>query len=112
MREETPLSIDAVERVSGSWWLGEGRKPIERHPCHEQKHAIIHLHLPKLGVFTPVAEVVAFIAYGSLERVELAADTRFATHTGETLIDLSAGVSVMEMMSLDGQLALRKEIGL
>src|SRR5260221_5092397 len=27
LREESPITVEAAERVEGSWWLGDSRKP-------------------------------------------------------------------------------------
>jgi len=113
IREDSLLSVSATEYVEGSWWLGEGRVPEERRPWHEQRPAILHLFLPELGVHAPACEVTAHLSYGAIARVELVLDTRFAQTTGrEQFLDLPAGTNILEVMSLDSKLALRKEIGL
>lgn len=113
IREEAPISVSATERVSGSWWLGAERTPEPHRPWHEQKAAIIHLVLGELKVHSPATEVIVHLAYGAVARVELAVDTRLAqTEGGEQLLDLPEGMNVLEVMSLDCKLALRKEIGL
>lgn len=112
IREEAPLLVSATERVSGSWWLGDSRKPEPRQAWHTQRNALIHLHLPSLGVHAPLVEVTAFLSYGGIARVELTSPTRFADDHGQVLLDLPQGTNVLDAMSLDGKIALRGEVGL
>ncbi len=112
LREEAPITVEAAERVEGSWWLGDSRKPEPRAPWHTQQRAILHVHLHELGVHAPACEVVAFISYGGIARVELASPTRFADDHGKQLIELPAGVNILDGMTLDSRLALRQELGL
>lgn len=112
LREEQPISVSATERVEGSWWL-QDRKPEPPRPWHEKRTAFIHLHLSKLGVHAPACEVVACLAYGSLDRVELAVDCQFAQEEGRgaELLFLAAGTNVLPVMSSDCKIKLLQEVG-
>ena len=114
VREETPIAVSATERVAGSWWLGEKRRPEPKQLWHEQRPCIVHLHLDKLFVHSPICELVVHLSYGSIARVELALDTQFAAEAGhgEQLLMLPAGTNVLEVMALDSKLAVRKELGI
>ncbi len=114
VREESLLSVSSTERVSGSWWLARERRPEPRQEWHEQRPAIIHLHLDKLHVHSPICELVVHLSYGSIARVELALDTTFAAEDGhgEQLLYLPQGTNVLEVMALDSKLAVRKELGI
>ena len=113
LRESHPIAVLAVERVSGSWWLGEERRPEPKQQWHERRPAILHLHLDKLKVHSPACEVVACLSYGGLARVELALDTQFAQEDGkqEQLLFLPAGTNVLGEMSLDSKIHLHAELG-
>src|SRR3990167_2930736 len=114
IREETPIAVSASERVAGSWWLGEARRPEPKQVWHEQRPCIIHLHLDKLFVHSPICELTVHLSYGGIARVELTLDTQFAAEEGhgEQLLFLPAGTNVLEVMSLDSKLAVRKELGI
>lgn len=112
LRETAPISVSATEVVSGSWWLGEGRVVEERRPWHERRTAILHLHLSELRVHAPATEVVVHLSYGGIARCELALDTMFRCEEGEGLLFLPAETNVLEVMSLDSKISLRKECGL
>lgn len=111
VRESAPISISASEQVAGSWWL-EDIKPEPRQVWHEQRPALIHLHLSKLSVHAPGVEVIAHLSYGSLARVELAAETQFAQEgSAPQLLTLPAGANVLEVMSGDCKTNLLQELG-
>ncbi len=114
VREDCIASVQAAGRVSGSWWLGAERKPEPKQVWHEQRTAIIHLHLDKLKLHAPICELVVHLSYGSIARVELALDTQLAGEDSEReqLVYLPAGTNVLEVMSLDCKLALRKDLGI
>jgi len=113
VREESPISVSHTEYVEGSWWLGQDRKPEPKQAWHEMREAILHIHLEELKVHAPICEVIAHLSYGSIARVELALDTRFAQTEGrEQFLDLPSGTNILDCMSLDCKINLRKEIGL
>lgn len=114
IREELPILVSETRRVSGSWYLERARKPEPQKPWHEKRTVIVHLHLGELRLHAPVCEVVVFLQYGGIDRVELAVDTMFAAEEGaqEQLLFLPAGTNVREVTSLDCKMAIRKELGI
>lgn len=103
VREESPIAVTRTERVEGSWWLFDDRRPEPARPWHEKRTRFLHLHLDKMGVHSPACEVNVFLSYGSLERVELAVDTTFAQEDGgpEQLLLLAAGTNILPVLSRD-----------
>jgi len=114
IRCSIPVAVSAAEYVSGSWWLGEGRRPEPKQEWHTQRECVVHLHLSELGVHSPATLVVAHLSYGSIARVELAHETQFAAEgeTGQLLITLPAGTNILEVMSRDCKIKVREECGL
>jgi len=113
VREPLPIAVSAKEFVSGSWWIEQSKRPEARQEWLEKRQAILHIYLPELKVHAPACEVVAHVHYGAIARVELAVDTVFAQSEGqETLLELSAGTNILEVMSLDSKMKLREEISL
>lgn len=112
LREEGPLAVEAAEAVSGSWWLGEERKPVPRESWMERRSATMHLHLPALQIHAPACGLVVLLEYGGIRRAELAEDTLFAAEAGGSLISLPAGLDIYPAMDHDGKVRLRMEIGL
>ncbi len=112
VRIESVAIISRTERVEGSWWLGEERRPEPRKEWHEQRTIVMHLHLEKLGIHAPATELVVHLAFGGIARVELAQDTLFAAESGAALWTLAAGTNLLEVMGLDAKINVRKECGL
>jgi len=113
VRATAPIQIDAVERVSGSWWIADERKPEPRQEWHTKRPAILHLHLDTLSVHAPAVEVTVCLSYGGIARVELAHETRFAQDhkSAEQLLFFPAGTDVLPVMSLESKIALQVELG-
>lgn len=117
IREEAPISVEAVEEVSGSWWLPREHKPTPVQVWHVRRPATLHIYLDELRVHAPAVFVTAFLAYGAIERVELVDTTRFAQweeggQNGDVLIDLPAGTNIFEVMSRASKIKLVEELGL
>lgn len=111
IREDTLSICSSAERVEGSWWLGDGRRPEPRQEWHTQRPAIVHLHLDKLGVHSPAVEVLVHLSYNGIARCELGLDTQFAGED-ENMLFLPKGTNVLEVCSLDTKISLRKACGL
>lgn len=113
VRETWPIAITAVERVEGSWWLGEGRRPEPRQDWHTKRTVVMHLHLEPLGVHAPAVELSVHTSYGGIARCELSVTTIFAsTQTDLKLLEIVAGTNVLDCMALDAKINLRRECGL
>jgi hypothetical protein len=110
VRESTPMLVEATEYVSGDWWLGT-ETPIPEAPkaWHERRSVISSLELSDLAVSSPIAELLVHLAFGGVERVELAADTLLAQSAGPLahLVMLPAGTNILPAMTQDCKVALR-----
>jgi len=113
VREKELMTVEAVERVSGSWWIAAEHRPEPRQEWHTKREAMLHLHLGKLCIHSPACSVIVWLSYGGIARVELAADTTFAQEDEkqEQLVFLPAGTNVLSEMSLDSKIALRVALG-
>jgi len=112
IREESPITVSASEYVEGSWWLGPDVKPKAREEWRERRRVIIKVHLPSLGLFAPLVEVEAHIAFGGIHRVELVEPTQLADEQGKTLVTLPAGVDVLGELSFEAKVNLKRELAL
>lgn len=113
VREHSPIAVDGTELVKGYWWLGERRPFVDASmKWNVEREALVDVHLPELGVAHPVTELRVGLYLGGIMRVELAADTQFASPGGEMLLQLPKGTNLLECMSTDSKIALRKELGL
>lgn len=112
VREETPISVQRTETVSGSWWLGADRLVVPHSVWHETRRALVKLFLPDLGVFTPLAEVAVQISHGGIARVELIEETLFSDSDGKQLLTLPAGLNILPVLGLECRINLKSEVGL
>lgn len=110
IRVEGPAPVDAIERVQGDNWHAA---PLHPHAPdkleHEEREAMVDLHLPELdNVYAPSTLVLVHLAWGGIARVELMDETRFFSKDRRIQLMLPAGLDVLEGMSLDCKLELRK----
>lgn len=114
VRVSEPAPVQDVERVAGPNWIAQplAGKPDEV-PAEEQREAICDLHLPEMDhVFAPAVMVQVTLRWGGIARVELCEETRFFNKDRKVQLILPEGLDVLEGMSLDSKLALRKWLGL
>lgn len=114
-RVEGPAAVDAIERVSGQQWLNplpmEGR--IDSLPAHEEREAIIDLHLPELdNTFASDVLVTVELHWGSIAKVILDDETTFKSKDGKVHLILPAGLDVREGLSLETKLRIKEFLGL
>jgi hypothetical protein len=119
VRDLTPAAVGEIEHVKGNNWLGqrmdleELRKDKLAERAEETREAIVDLHLPELDhVFSPAVMVVVQLLWGGINRVELFEETRFFSKDHKVQLILPEGLDVLEAMSLDCKLELRKFLGL
>ncbi len=112
IREEILIGVSGTEYVEGSWWLGRDRVVKPREEWREKRRAFVKVHLPSLGLFAPLVEIEAHIAFGGIHRVELVEETQFATEDGKALVTIPKGINVLEELSWDAKVSVKKEIGL
>jgi hypothetical protein len=116
LREETPIEVNGVEFVTGSWWLPAEVKPEPAQVWHQRIPAIIHLHLSELKVHAPAVPVIVCKSYGNIARCELVEETRFAQweeegKSGNILLYLPKGTNVYEVMSRDTKIKIKEIVG-
>ena len=113
VREEGPVQIAGTERVSGSWWLPAEQVMEPRQSWHTKQSATLHVHLEKCKLHAPDCALTVCLSYGSIARVELAADTTFAQadSSEQQLVFLPAGLDILKEMSQDSKIALRLSLG-
>lgn len=112
VRVDEPISIQATEYIHGWEHLGEEEKirfaPVTS--THTQELVLEDLVLSALGVHATVTSVRAVLSYGGIIRVELLDHTQFTSPDGRVHLTLAAGLNVLEVMSLESKIALRKEL--
>lgn len=113
VREHQPIAISVTEKVTGSWWLGERRPFVDASmKWNTEREALCPIQLPELGVAHPLCDLKVGLYLGGIMRVALAEDTQFASPGGEVLLTLTKGTNLLECMSIDCKIQLRKELGL
>lgn len=112
--EDTPLSI-TVEHVEGPQWLSEHfqDRVTRAETWHSTREVILSLvDLAPLGVSAAAVPVLSFLSYGGIAKVELLARTEFFSEDRTIMLELAAGTNILEVMSLDSKLSLRKELAI
>lgn len=109
IREHTPISIEATEIVDG--YLGEQLEQRIKGRSWSEKHALkADLWMDELMVGAPGVSVTVCKYLGSISRVDLEADTQFASASGNTQLMLPAGTDVYGCLSTDTRNWLRKQV--
>jgi hypothetical protein len=115
VRVSGPEPVDAIERIKGdNWHAEELHKPGKPDvPEREVREAMIDIHLPELdNVFAPQVIVDVHLHWGHIARVELVDETAFFSKDRRVHLYLPEGIDVLDGMSLDCRLNLRKWLGL
>ena len=113
VREEAPLSVESIEYVSGTWWMGSNDRPQSAEVWHTRRNVTLFTLLDEIGV-APVVPLTVFLSYGAIVRVELAELTRFAAwhedtkKSSEKFIDIPAHTNILPVMSRSCKIALRE----
>lgn len=115
LRCEQPAVVDAIEEVEGDNWHnlpmigGTDSGTL----VAEDREIIIDIHLPEMDhVFAPAVLVTVRLEQGGIRRVELMDETRFFDKAKRVQLILPAGIDVLEGMSFDCRVELRKALGL
>lgn len=117
-RVTEPTAVQAIERVSGAHWVTDYRDKIGAVRdlsaiAEEEREAILDLHLPEMDhVFSPEVMVTVKLIWGGIAEVRLTEETRFFSKDRRVQLILPEGIDVLEGMSLDCKLELRKFLGL
>lgn len=112
VRVEEPHSVSSYEYVSGDQWLPEMHHEFKEAPENEQREIICNVHLKEMGVFAPKVLLLVNIEHGGIARVELLDTTEFFDKAKRNALQLPQGLCVLEGMSFDNKIELRKELGL
>lgn len=112
VRVDEPIAIHATEFIHGWEHLGaEERIRFEPQVATETREILLpDLILPALGVHATAVLVRVCLHYGGIIRVELTQHTQLVSPDGRMHLTLTAGLNVLECMSLDSKVALRKEM--
>lgn len=112
VRESELLAVTEIRYLSGDFWL-EGPvladiKPPER--WTDEKRITKDVVLQELQLVHPACPLLIKLAFGHLHRIELTESTLFA---GEgQLLELPAGTNLIEALSLEAKLEIKKELGI
>ena len=109
IRETSLTSVEGVEEVEG--YLGTELEMRLRGRVWEEQHRIVaDLTLDEMLVSAPQVELDVYTHLGATVRVELLAETQFASNSGHTILRLPAGTDLWHQISTDSKIAVRKAI--
>ena len=109
IREHFPIAIDAQEVVSG--FLGVDLERRVRGVSWDAEQQItVNVLLDELLAEAPAVLIKACTILSSVVRAELAADTQFATISGNVILKLPAGTDIWTVCSTDTKAAIRKGV--
>lgn len=116
VRETWPVGIAVIERVAGSWWLGEETRPQPREEWHTRKSITMPLTLEALGVSAPEIALTIHISFGGIARCELNQTTVFSSNCSANslnmLVELPSGTNLLPVLSREEKIELRKAVGI
>ena len=110
VREDTLTAVTGSEYVTGTWWLETPTPPTERTRWHERKRCNVNVSLPRLGLFAPLCELEVCLYLGHISRIELAADTEFASDGGNTLVFLPGGTDIRTELAAECKHVIRTKV--
>lgn len=109
IREHLPISIDATEIVEG--YMGEAFEARYRGLTWEREVSVcIDIWMDDLMIGCPRVDLNVKTRLGALLRVDLIKDTMFASHSGNTHLQLPSGTNILEQLSTDTRTHLRRQI--
>jgi hypothetical protein len=109
VRNEDVTVPAIVEYVSGEW--GDRGPAVPVHPTSalvQALYATLPVSLIDPYVFAAQVEVVAYVQGQGILRVELSRPTTFASAL--SIFSLPASLNILQVMSRDSKIALRKEL--
>lgn len=111
VRVEEPCATDGLETVTGDWWLQQAtERRTDPKSWIESRQVIIDIALAECGLYCDAATVQVRLEHGWIARVELTSDTRFTCAARNTFLILSAGLDVLEAMSVESRIALKESL--
>lgn len=109
LREHQPIAIDATEELDG--YFGEHFATKHYGISWEREvEAVADLWMDELMVGCPAVRLLIKLRLGALVRVELQADTQFASVNGAALLRLPAGTDVLDQISVDSRTGVRRQV--
>lgn len=112
LREAIPMIVEAQEFVTGEWWLrSDTAMRIEDHNNFCIKETCLDLELGDLQVFAHRVMVKVHMHDNWIARVELAEQTKFVCPLNSQFLHLSKGLDVLDGLSFDSKMELRKQMG-
>lgn len=111
-RLSEPAQVTHQEFVSDPWYLGDDRVlPPTPEKWTAEREILLHdLTLQQMGVHASEVEVKVCLQFGGIGRVELLSHTTFHSPDAKVILTIPAGTNVLECMSLDAKVELRKEL--
>lgn len=110
-REHGIVCIDSTEVVEG--YIGQELELRLKGISWEREVEVeVDLWMDDLMVGCPLVKMNVKSRLGALLRVDLKAPTQFASHTGNTIMQLPAGTNVLDQLSSDSRRLVRKMGGL
>ena len=110
LREHTPISIDATEVVEG--YLGADVEfRLKGQTWEREVDLKADIWMDELMVGAPAIELLIKLRLGVIVRIELKADTQFASNSGQTILQLPAGTNIAEQLSADSRRYIRRQTG-
>jgi len=113
VREAAPIPVEAQEFVTGDWWLRKDTlQRINDSNHHEVRITALDLMLEELQVFAHSVMVRVHLHQGWISRVELGEQTQFVCPLNSQFIYFPPGLDVMEGLSMETKMQLRKQLGI
>ena len=111
IREHQPIAIAATEIVKG--YLGEQTQERFRAggSWTEAREGIMDLLFEEMQVGAPQVRVLVRLYLGGVARIELVAPTQLSSADGGIVLQLPAGINILEQLSQDSRHAARRAVG-
>lgn len=111
VREAEPMLISTEEYVTGHWWLADRpQMEIDDHNSWEIRETALDLVLAELHVLASAVLIRVHLNSGWIARVELVEQTPFHCPMNSQVIYLPAGTCVLDGLSLECKLELRRQM--
>lgn len=102
---------DAVQIVEGEWWLKPQGEELARPQRWVTEHPLnLGITLKECDLHCADVPVIVHLYHQGIARVVLAEEVRFTCPTRNTFLILPKGLDVLEGMSLESKLDLRRQL--
>lgn len=110
-RLSEPVVVTAVEYVHGKHWITEDRPIPSPERWTAEREVILPLAvLPEFGLSAEAVGLKVCLSFGGIARAELCDHTQFFSPDNRTLQTFPAGTNLLEVLSLESKIELRKEL--